>query len=65
MPKSQVGSFVSLVIIIGLLSLLFTYFLYCFVLFIYVDATFLRVSLLLIGILLLRPDESIKTSDSY
>lgn len=43
---------------------LFIFFIVLFFLFVW-NATFLRVSLLLIGILLLRPDESIKTSDSY
>ncbi|PRQ15685.1 hypothetical protein RchiOBHm_CPg0501951 (chloroplast) [Rosa chinensis] len=61
MPKNQVGSFVSILIVIGLLNLLFTYFLCCYLCVMRLYCCFF----LLIGILLLRPYESIKTSDSY
>lgn len=67
MSKNQVGAFVFMLIVTGLLNLLFTYlFLFlCFdFLFVWNVALFLF-SLFLIGILLLRPYESIETSDSY
>ena len=65
MPKNQVGAFVFMLIVTGLLNLLFTYFIFCFdFLFVWNAALFLF-SLFLIGILLLRPYESIETSDSY
>jgi len=62
MPKYQVGSFVFMLIVTGLLNLLFAYF--DFLLFV-CNTALLLFSLLLIGILLLRPYELIKTSDSY
>ena len=67
--KYQVGSFVFMLIVTGLLNPLFTYFfffIFFYLLFLFVcNAVLLLFSLLLIGILLLRPYESIKTSDSY
>jgi len=60
-----------MLIVTGLLNPLFTYFFFIFfyllfLLFLFVcNAGLLLFSLLLIGILLLRPYESIKTSDSY
>lgn len=60
MPKYQVGSVVFILILTGLLNPLFSYFL----LFVH-NTVLLFFYLLLIGILLLRPYESIKTSDSY
>ena len=62
MPKSQVGSFISMLIrpLESSISL-FYLFIYLFM----CNETLLVFSLLLIGILLLRPYESIKTSDSY
>ena len=66
MPKNQVGSLVFMLIVTGLLNLLFTYFFFFDLLFLFVwNAVLLLFSLLLIGILLLRPYESIETSDSY
>ena len=68
MPKNQVGAFVFMLIVTGLLNLLFSYlFLFlCFdLLFVCKMSLFFLVFLLLIGILLLRPYESIETSDSY
>ena len=57
-----------MLIVTGLLNPLFTYFFFIlfYLLFLFVcNAVLLLFSLLLIGILLLRPYESIKTSDSY
>ena len=64
MPKYQVGSVVFILIFTGLLNPLFSYFVF-FDLFVFVrNVALLLFSLLLIGIFLLRPYESIKTSDS-
>ena len=66
MPKYQVGSFIFMLIVTGLLNYLFPYFVFFDLLFVFVcNASFVFFSLLLIGILLLRPYESIETSDSY
>ena len=55
-----------MLIVTGLLNLLFTYFFFFDLLFFFVgNAALLLFSLLLIGIFLLRPYESIETSDSY
>lgn len=65
-PKNQVGALVFMLIVTGLLNLLFTYFFFFHLLFLFVcNVAFLLFSLLLIGIFLLRPYESIETSDSY
>lgn len=63
-PKYQVGSIVFMLILAGLLNPLFTYFFF-FNLFFSLMRLFPFFIIDLIGILLLRPYELIKTSDSY
>ena len=63
MPKYQLGSIVFIMILTGLLNPLFSYFFFFDLGLFVCNVAF--ISLLLIGILLLRPYESIKTSDSY
>lgn len=60
MPKRQVGSFLFILIITGLLNLLFPYFFIFFDLLFVWNPTLLLIFLLVIGIILLRPYESIK-----
>lgn len=64
MPKNQVGSFVYILYIDRYRPLESSIYLFYLLLFM-CSAALLLFSLLLIGILLLRPYELIKTSDSY